>query len=85
MKILLFLVFKVIEISLIVFIPYWLGGMEKLKSFLGNTEAGKFELWLTGIATICSCLVLIWGCVGLYFLVPEIIKLNWYWVNQIIK
>lgn len=80
MKILLFIVLKVIEIGGIIFIPYFLG--KKVKDFAQDYEKDcKCLIWCYGTIVILAILLIIMIFPGLI----NWFKLNWDIVNQIIK
>ena len=83
MKILLFLGLKVTEISVIIFIPYWLGRlMHKIPFF----TVSKMPCWITGFFGIIMLIV----AFGIVFIIiveilPTICRANWRWVGKILQ
>ena len=74
MKILLFVVLKIVEISAIIFIPWGLGKiMEKIFPKLDRYE-DKLMIWSIGLLVIIILMFISIFCYG-----------NWQLVNKIIK
>ena len=81
MKYLLFGLLKVLEVSAVVFVPYWLG-VFVVKVTKGELfDDGKISTWVGGFLLI-SFSALIIG--GIATLVPGWFKLNWIIVNKIV-
>lgn len=84
LKILLFIVLKIIEASAIIFIPYYAGFLFKFLPFFKNLTMihNIFQIWLFGI----WCLGAIFACLGIsFFIIASInkwFKFNWKLVNK---
>lgn len=84
MKILLFIVLKIVEIGGLIFIPYFLGKLatKYMEDVFGDLEKSRILCWIIGWPSI---LIIILVCVIGNSIVPEWFKMNWNIVNQIIN
>ena len=83
-RIVLFVVLKVVEISVIVFVPYRIGfWFDRLN---GEFYANIFECWMLGICLPAICIGLILALFLFSFcLLPGFVKWNWSLVKRAIK
>lgn len=85
-KIILFTFLKIIEISGIVFLPYYCGVWIDKKFLDWTFERGIFYYWATGIfygILIPIAMISLFSII--YILLIDLIKLNWKWVNQLLE
>ena len=84
MKVLLFVILKVIEIGGVIFIPYFLGKVVN-KCVFGDIDESKILTWFTGwLPVLCIVLLVVFSTL-MFYAIPDWFKLNWNIVNQIIK
>ena len=88
MRILVFIVLKVLEIIILVFVPYFVG--RKLEVLLGEYVLNSFVSWIKGVVSIVT-LFLALMCAFIFFseVIPFLfswfIQTNWNLVDLIIK
>lgn len=86
MRILLFIVLKVIEIGGMIFIPYFLGRLIVLHIFRDHgVVMGFSDRAITWVVGLFGVLVASFIVLFLYSVIPGWFKLNWNIINQIIK
>jgi len=80
MRILIFILLKITEIALIIFVPYGIGLIEQ-KIVEYEEKPTKCETWGTGI------FIIILGIGGIFILliISALIIANWNWAGKILR
>ena len=82
MRILKFILLKVVEVSVIIFVPYGVGKMPILKKIYFCND-NIFLSWMNGFSAIFGVLFILFiPFVMLSEIVPYFIKLNWEWAGK---
>ena len=77
MKVLIFVGLKVVEIAALVFVPYWIGNLGRVKKYWRGENNSWGSVWFTGLLTL-----VIGG--AMIFIGFMLVMANWKWAGKLL-
>jgi len=82
-RVFFFILFKFIEITAIVFIPYFIGSVQIVQTVFEPPCAAVFGTWAVGFAALVSSAIIVLAGGVIVCMVVAMFRKNWEWSGRV--